>query len=253
MPKHSKRLKQHLQIAQKLYPHSLKMIRGFRAASGDSIPQWPEWCFLPLVAWHPIVFHDADTRDQRYDVARLAALETWRFTQGIYQLSPALQAQCFAQGLSAQSRSSQLQQLPDWCVYLNTPELNWGASTLYGFFAHLDWDPRNSDSELRLLMDTESGLLPFSLSLNEDTLEACVARALGSSTENAPNEHLASTLRQLLAFLLCLCREELLITDASGNAPRPRMSSKEGKLTTPAAVKEQRHYTVWQPGNAQPH
>src|SRR6185369_17498093 len=84
----------HLAAAGKLYPEAWKTADAFRADRGcDGLPDWPDWCYLPLAGWYAIVSGGCTNRIPSHligDVGRLAALGTWRATQGIYRFDPAL-------------------------------------------------------------------------------------------------------------------------------------------------------------------
>ena len=85
---------EHLTAAGKLYPNAWPLVDEFRQDRGKGLPNWPNWCFLPMSAFYAIV--SADAKVERLplkligDVARLSALGTWRISQGVYRFDPDL-------------------------------------------------------------------------------------------------------------------------------------------------------------------
>lgn len=77
----------HLNTASKLYPKAWKHVEDMLQDKGNGLPDWPDWCFMPLAGWYAIVSADAgvQTLDATliFDVARLGAIGTWRYSQGI--------------------------------------------------------------------------------------------------------------------------------------------------------------------------
>jgi len=78
----------HLIAAGRLYPKAYRQADQFRADRGKgTLPAWPSWCYLPMAAWYAIVSEGKGPLgfDRIGDVGRLAALGSWRVTQGIYR------------------------------------------------------------------------------------------------------------------------------------------------------------------------
>jgi hypothetical protein len=72
---------------------------------------------------------------------------SWRMTQGIYRFDPALYPHLIHTEGSAEIPASMLMQLPEWCVYIETPGLtiptlmgNRPDTNLYGAWLRLDVD-----------------------------------------------------------------------------------------------------------------
>jgi len=164
------RPRDHVTAAGLLYPQAWPRIDEFRAGRGvDGLPQWPDWCFLPMAAYYAIVCADAGLATLPPhlvgDVGRLAALGAWRVTQGIYRFDPAVYDAVRETPLDRAIPCDVLYHLPEWCVYIDTPGLTCAGSTLHGVFAHLEWDANTQRTELRLLLDSEQALVPLSLHL----------------------------------------------------------------------------------------
>jgi hypothetical protein len=76
----------HLVAAGRVYPKAWRQADQFRADRGKgTLPAWPSWCYLPIAAWYSIVSEGKGALpfDRIGDVGRLAALGSWRVTQGI--------------------------------------------------------------------------------------------------------------------------------------------------------------------------
>jgi hypothetical protein len=110
------------------YPRAWGMVEQFLADRGRDVPSWPRWCFLPLAGWYAIISaHIGRNRigpDRAGDIARLAALGTWRYSLGVYRFDQAVYDALINTGLSdAPMPADVLLRLPEWCVYIETPGL----------------------------------------------------------------------------------------------------------------------------------
>lgn len=187
------RPRDHLIAAGHLYPSAWKQADSFRADRGvDGLPDWPDWCYLPMSAWYAIVSADAGVErlgPQHVslvgDVARLAALGAWRCTQGIYRFDPALYNAVCETPVNGDLPHDVLYRLPEWCVYMETPELQWLNSPLHGVFAHMEWDVNSGRPELRLLMDADAQLAPLPLHLGAWSLAESISRMLDEAAVQA--------------------------------------------------------------------
>lgn len=175
--------------AGKLYPDAWRMVDQFRAERGKSVPDWPDWCFMPLAASYAIVSADAGVDrlppHLAGDVGRLGALATWRVTQGIYRFDPTLFEAITATPVAGDLPCDVVHYLPEWCVYMETPGLIWMEQPLHGVFAHLEYDVNHGRQELRLLMDGDTNLTPIPLHLGTWPLSEAIARALDTASIHA--------------------------------------------------------------------
>jgi hypothetical protein len=192
-------------------------MRADRGAQG--LPDWPDWCFLPLSGWYGIVSLQAG--EERLhpgqlsgDVGRLGALGAWRPTQGVYRFHPEVLAALAATPLSGDMPADVLLRLPEWCIYVETPGVRWYDDELYGFFAHLEHDTNDGRAELRLLLDSAHGLVPMPLHLGPWSLDEAMRR-VGVEVERlglrpppaAELARVARELRPLVGLVLYLCSE----------------------------------------------
>lgn len=185
------------------------------------------------------------------DAARLAALAAWRMTQGIYRFDPAVYEAVRDTPVAGDIPHELLLRLPEWCVYLETPGLHFGAAPLQGAFAHLEHDVNNGRRELRLLLDTDEAggalLTPWPLHLGPWTLAESIARAMDVARDANPShralarrgaaeEALRACFEPLVSLLLYVCTQSDEITGrrgAPGN-PDPVRTRRNGWRLFPA-------------------
>ena len=243
---------QHLADFSARYPRFWKQYRTFLEGRGRDLPEWPEWCYCPLAAAYAIISGGGDNRctpAQALDIGRMGALAAWRATKGIYRFDEDLLDALLDTPVAGDLPTDILHRLPEWCVYIELPaERQIGDAHLHGFFAHLEWDPGDGRSELRLLMDAGAGdddLVPIPLHLTGGTLgqaiEAAQNEAIFQRARQGPmsSEQLAEmqttfhagqaplhqTIAPLISVLLYLCTED---ADMAPNEPHP------GRRTPPS-------------------
>lgn len=81
------------------------------------------------------------------------ALAAWRVTQGIYRFDPTTFDALWKTPVTGDIPTEVLFHLPEWCVYIPTPDQTWQGAMLNGFFAHLECDMNKRRIELRLVLD----------------------------------------------------------------------------------------------------
>ena len=250
-PEQACRPLEHIAAVGWLYPEAWSQIDRFIRSKGKGgLPDWPEWCFLPMAAFYAIVSKEADVvrlpPHLLPDVARLAAVGTWRYTQGIYRFDPDVCDAVMSAGIPGEVSCEALYRLPEWCVYVETPDKEWGGMPLHGFFAHMEWDTEEGRAALRLLLDCAMGLFPFPVRLGVDALGGAVSQATdaarvqamgggrfsGIPPEDASAE-LAGSLEPLVSMVLYLCGDDGEICGQGGASPgNPKQSrpKEEGRL-----------------------
>ena len=212
----------------------------------------------------------------------LAALASWRPTQGIYRFDEDLLEAVWQTPLvsSAGNPSGSspgklptdlLYHLPEWCCYIETPGKSvWDSMEIAGFFAHLEWDTEKGRPELRLVLDpTEPGerMISLPVHLGPDTLEEALRESVLEGAANAEEQGLeaaekirgsveqagalAKDLAPLLSTLLYLCSINAEVRDASSADPQggrlpanpePKKTRKGMRLFPPDQP------TVWETG-----
>jgi len=206
------------------YPDLSRVVDQFWQGKGTALPDWPEWCFLPMAAWYAIASYRLQQQrldiNQAREVSRLAAIGSWRYTQGVYVIDPTLAAALLDTPITGNLPASVLYRLPEWCVYLPTPGRTWGDHPLYGFFAHLEQDTHTGRTELRIVLDSEPGLIGMPIHLGDWSVRDAVDRAFTEATHQAAAvsvafappattiARIAEQMTPLISLLLYLCADQ---------------------------------------------
>ncbi|MDO8845605.1 hypothetical protein [Methylicorpusculum sp.] len=250
---------EHLVAAMRLYPSTSKFVDEFRQSKSRDLPDWPSWCFIPMAGWAAIVSIDNSVQIDpggrlplhlAIDLGRLAAIGTWRYSQGVYQFDADFMAALADTLVVGDMPSDVLYRLPEWCIYINTPGLTWLGSLLHGYWAHLEYDINTYRSELRLLLDTDEHLIPVPVHLGPWTVTEAIDRANSEAVRQAeahridfaPNkdhvQQLAASINPLISLLLYICSDvpEIDSDREPGTSPkRPqRTKTKRGWRWFPA-------------------
>jgi hypothetical protein len=171
------RPKKHLEYYSKVYPSAWKHVDKFRAGRGIELPFWPEWCFMPLAGSYAIVSAEAEAQGINIyssqgmalinDVGIIGALAAWRVTQGIYRFDTDLYQAVISTPLTGDLPHEVLFNMPEWCVYIETPGFTFLEQKIAGYFAYLEYDVNAMRKELRLVLDhiVPDGSIPYLQSL----------------------------------------------------------------------------------------
>jgi hypothetical protein len=254
---------QHLQALTSKYPLMNKWVNHFLVSKGRDLPTWPDWCFLPMAAWYSMV--SANYQVERlplnliHDVSQLAAIGTWRYTQGIFKIDPDTSTELMRSPISGNIPSEILYRLPEWSVYLETPGQNWEDLPMYGFWAHMEWDVSTERHELRLLINCGAEqLVPFPLHIGRWTIVEAIDKATAEASRQAegfidilpPNwseyqdvaRGLSGQVARLISLLLYLCLDEpeienVVTPDIRPTKPRPKKTKKGVKIFPASGTK----------------
>ena len=211
----------------------------------------------------------------------IAALASWRPTQGIYRFDEDLLDAVWQTPLASPSPSPAkpasagklptelLYRLPEWCVYVETPGRSvWESMEIAGFFAHLEWDTEKGRPELRLVIDPAGSggrMISVPVHLGPDTLEEALRETVLEGAANAEAQGaegadkirgsveqagaLVKDLAPLLSTLLYLCSANAEVRDAADfegsrlpTNPEPKKTRKGLRLFPPDQP------TVWETG-----
>jgi hypothetical protein len=147
-----------LESYSRSYPAGWKSVDYQRTWRGKRYPEWPSWCFLPIAGACDIVKEVHDVEFNLHEVviegSILAALAAWRVSQGVYQIDTTVYQALIDTPLTGDIPCEVLYRLPQWCVYLETPGMQFDGFPLHGTFAHLEYNPHHPDRpELRLVLD----------------------------------------------------------------------------------------------------
>lgn len=251
---------EHLTAASELYPKAWKSVEQFRLGRGKDLPNWPGWCFLPMAGWYAIVSDDANAptvpASRVQDIGRLAAIGTWRYTQGVFRFDSDVFKSLWNTSITGDLPADVLLRLPQWSIYVETPDQLFGADLMYGFWCHLEWDANDQRRELRLLLDTESTLLPIPIHLGDWPLETSIQRAIAESTRHIPEgvlvelpdqkklELFAGILSPMVSLILYLCSDNPDYgPEVKPSRPQPKKTKRGWRLFAPPGP------TIWHIGD----
>jgi hypothetical protein len=256
------------QIARR-YPKFWKHLDAIREAQAPK-QRWPQWCFLPAgLVW--LYLHEwltgrrAKSLDETRSTAAglhilaqtgqleagepylqvplLAALASWRPTQGVYRFDADVLDALLSTAMAGEIPGEILEQLPEWCVYADLQDRAMFGGTVHGFFALLN---RHQDTHARELMiipmtsDHALMIVPVAPAPGEigmmPTLTYEVAATIEESIE-ALDSQLPEAIQYrrdaavLINLVLYLCSVAADVRDAAGkkarpSRPRPKRGSK---------------------------
>lgn len=189
-PRHH-RPQQLLRLAEEQYPGALDALALMREDKGRGLPDWPQWCYLPIAAGLAVAtggkpLEEITFRERLAGAsagAPLVALAAWRVTQGIWDFDRALLDALWTTPIEGQLPTELLYRLPEWSLYLCLPEHDDLPPNIRGAFVHLESDANSGRAELRLALDLDGpvGLadrLPsLPLHLDAATVDECLQRA----------------------------------------------------------------------------
>lgn len=244
------------------YPRAWTSAETWRKDKGKNLPDWPDYCFFPMAGWYAAVCDELQTptvpMPYAGDVARLAAFGAYRYTQSIYRVNEHLYESLIETVPKGALPVELLMRMPEWCVYIETPGLEYHSEKLFGFFAHLEYDVNTNKPELRLLLDTEKRLLPVPLHIGNWTITEAVDKAIGTAKRNAAKKDIsasgldsefvtkhAAQLYPLISLLLYVCSDGVEYRAQARPAnPQPKRTRRKGWRLFPAP-----HPRVWNLGD----
>lgn len=143
------------------YPGLWKYIDRIRAMRGKCLSAWPECCFLPgsftLGMLAPSIPEDMNFLqhcDLTAEAMRIHALAAWRVTQGIYRFDKTIYDEILNTPLEGSIPTTVLCQLPEWCVYIETPGLMFEDENIHGVWVYVDWAANCDVGILCILLDS---------------------------------------------------------------------------------------------------
>jgi hypothetical protein len=235
-----------------------KKAEQFRQSTSEQLHthdmNWPKWCYLPSKYWMLLnaslkstgVDDIFETKEERFrrlaqagefdDTYLLAALGTWRLTQGIYRFDPEVYQPILDTPVTGDIPCEILFRLPEWCIYVETPFFpSPFGSRFFGFWAQLNWDIPMKQAKLLLTFDEESeNTLTEELILRSCSLEETFAKTIANQEEGRrvlyknfspiKQEHLVasrSVIEPALSLLLYLCSKNAEIGDGTSQPSNP--------------------------------
>lgn len=240
----------------RVYPQIWQQVKTFRASKGKDLPDWPDWCYLPIAAGYAIVSQGMNISAPHllnvpFSPAVVTAAATWRVSQGVYRYDADLYNSLVVQPMDGNVPCEALKRLPEWCVYIETlPGLTFCGKPIEGLWAHLESDANDGRMELRFVFFASNGNLPqLSIHLGDWTIEEGLARMQAISEKEAekigvnlnfPNLYsvMVPEIVPYLQLVLYLCAENADIPVIRHPNTRVRMS---GQVDVP---KEPRFWVV---------
>jgi len=236
------------------YPGLWRSMDGARAMRGKGQGEWPDCCFLPLSATvelvkrsYPAVIYGQNESDMCLEMVRINAFAAWRVSQGVYRFDSTVYEAVRDTPFEGDIPTSALCHLPEWCVYIETPELKYGGELVHGVWMYIDWEPGMDKGTLNIVLDSQ-GQLVFLVELTEETLAQQIERAarpmveqlgVDNLTINAFSAGLFSFLNSVLALALYLCAQNAEIGDGTRRPIHPtpkRIKGGESRLFPPNGI-----------------
>ena len=230
------------------FPEVWPIFEQVRLQRGKAHPDWPDFCFVP-----PSYFKQALRRDlpHKYlsddNINALSGFATWRMTQGIYRFHPDLYTALVRTPVTGALPVEVFYQLPQWCVYIETPGLIHEGSAFSGVYAYLYYAEHGvSDTVLDLMfvyvdyirtiaislvpgisieelfyhmakeLQPRSGQMMHSL--GRDGMNTIQIAAYMGNLE----QHLTEEISPILSLLLYLCSSQAQFRDARGSGRQPQ-------------------------------
>lgn len=226
----------HLSEVGQRFPSAWKLVNKFRRCAYIN-PEWPEWCFMPIEGWYAIVAHKYGVSslsiDKIREASQLAAIGAWRYTQGIYHFNKTTY-ETILHTPNDQLTISHFYNLPEWSIYVETPDFTWGEYSLHGFWCHLEWNKKKNFNEIRVLLNAHR-LINIALPLNNKTINE-MKHYKASTPHFMSNITSLHSLYKVWALVSCLCCQDIQITSPRGNfsgKPQPKRYKNEWRLFPP--------------------
>jgi len=119
------RIDHHLAVLDEAVPGRCTTLDQHRSNRGGGLPDWPEWCLLPMAGPYAIC-KTADLVDlqraERGPAAPMAALYAWRQGRSIYRFDPELAEAVVATDLTGEIPVDVFYSLPEWGIYIERPD-----------------------------------------------------------------------------------------------------------------------------------
>ena len=163
----------YVQKTEKKYPTAWKEIAGFRKDKGIDLPDWPDWCYIPMAAGVAIVSGGDDSRlgmHNSADISIVSGLAAWRKTRGIYRFDEALFGKLWSRSI-ADIPMDTIFNLPEKCCYIEIPKHFHDDFGIVGFFVFLEYDVNHGHAEVRFLLDYSNKLVAHFIHVEDEDCE----------------------------------------------------------------------------------
>jgi len=161
----------------------------------------------------------------------LAALGTWQYSKSVYEFDPDIYESLIDAGISGNIPDEVLFHLPEWCVYIKTPNLVFMGEDVLGFFAHLEDDVKTRKMELRIVLHFNDALHSLPLLLDNTTIEASWNHLMTKSglQLTQDDEELVGLFKKIVPLILYLCTDAPEFKGSSNNMPSNATPTKTKK------------------------
>lgn len=218
----------YLNCLTKAYPDISANVNIMIQAKKDQKLDWADWCFIPFQGWHTYVCSSQRLPFKNLVAAResaiVAALGTWRYSQGIYHINEHLIESLMDSPISGNIPSEVILRFPEFCSYVEIPDsvefLIFNDTRVYGFWAMLEHCVKENKAELRITLDTSAVLMTIPISIGAWSVDEAIQRmsinvnsAIDEMGYQAPKINDASMKRnadianKLLPIILYLCSD----------------------------------------------
>lgn len=224
-----------LNAFSKKYPDAWRQIDLFREGRGKDLPSWPDWCYLPMAAFYSIVSSaykvNSLSLDFVADVSNLTAFGLWRLTKGIYRFDSEVYEAVKATALEGDLPSDVLLRLPEWCIYIETPDVANDFGVQHGVFVHLEFDINTGRPELRLLLDCDEKFIPIAVHIGDWSLDEALDKFsteaekqgnLNDGTLAFVSEKFKNCVSNIISLVLYLCSQNAEFGDIKPIRPEPK-------------------------------
>lgn len=183
---------------ERRHPRLWERAEAIKESAGEG--KWPQGCWLPLAGWAAALGGDIPM------LAFAAAAGTWRLSRGVYVFDGDFAGPLTGTPLPGTMPVEVFRRLPEYCVYIDMTERR-PESVYSGFFAYLEYDARESHSELRLVFLPRSERLADAggliLHIDRGSLMESLRGVYGATvTESIIKHH-----SEALSMLMYLCSD----------------------------------------------
>jgi hypothetical protein len=194
-------------------------VSGFLGARGRDIPDWPEWCYMPMAGAYAIVSGGGSLpKRKRPDISKVAAIAAWRPTRTIVKVDPARLQSLWEGEVPEEVSAADLSSLPVWGPYIDLQGVD--DASAEGAILHLEHDANDGHAEFRgLLVQEDLSTTPAVIDLGRSLEEGArsvveeAVRVAHEEKEQAPvelgvTEAMTERARPLLSIALYLASSE---------------------------------------------
>jgi len=197
----------------------------------DDFDGWSPSTFLPLGYWDVLLEELLNRSPTMEEISALAALGAWSFTKGRYKFDQVVYEEIIRGGFSGVLPQEELEHLPDWCVYIDTPKFElYEGLRIHGFWVFLDEVIDSGTKVLNLILNSVLGPIQIFFDLDGSDMEISLRRTVEkchdkvdlrstdySAWDEGDTRNLVSNAGKLMALVLFLCSEDRDIKERRGN------------------------------------